>query len=239
MAYFLINPKEKPSDRRITMCGRYTRISPPAVLEELFGVPIDFDLKPHYNIAPTQSVLAVRVSEKDEKEAVSLRWGLIPPWAKDEKMGYKTFNARGETVAEKPSFRSAFKRKRCLVIADGFFEWKRDGKQKHPFLIKMRDEKPFAFAGLWENWKNPKGESVQSCTIVTTEPNKLMGKIHDRMPVILSPRDFELWLNTEEKNLEKAKKLIRPFPVNPMTSHPVSDIVNSSRNNSPDCIKPL
>ncbi len=221
------------------MCGRYTRISPPDIIEELFGVQIDFDLKPHYNVAPTQSVLAVRVSEDDEKEVVSLRWGLIPPWAKDEKMGYKTFNARGETVAEKPSFRSAFKRKRCLIVANGFFEWKRNGKEKQPFLIRMRDEKPFAFAGLWEHWKNPKGETIQSCTIVTTEPNKLMEKIHNRMPMILSPRNYDLWLNTEEKNFEKAKGLIKPYPVKPTTSYPVSDVVNSSRNNTPDCIKPL
>ena len=188
------------------MCGRYTLRTPLNVLAQQFlfelgDLPADFELKPRYNIAPTQTVAAVRRLEAGgPRQLALLHWGLIPSWAKDAKLAASTINARGETLAEKPAFRTAFARRRCLVLADGYFEWKAEGKKKLPLLFQLKSGQPFAFAGLWERWRGPAGTPedappLESCTIVTTSANSLSANVHDRMPVILDPADYDLWLD--------------------------------------------
>jgi putative SOS response-associated peptidase YedK len=182
------------------MCGRYTLAESPRKLAKRFDVPETPDLPfdgQRYNIAPTQQVPIVR--QKDKKlEMVLAKWGLIPSWAKDMKIGNQLINARADTVATKPSFRSAFKSRRCLIPADGFYEWRKTEDGKQPFHIRMKDKEPFAFAGLWERWRPEEGEPVESCTIITTDANELMGPIHNRMPVILAPEDYATWLRTDQ-----------------------------------------
>jgi len=222
------------------MCGRYTLRTPLNVLLTQFGaelqMPLDF--RPRYNIAPTQSVLAVRQTEQGAKrELVALRWGLIPIWAKDTKIGYSTINARGDTIAEKPAFRSAFKKRRCLILADGYFEWLTEGKDKQPFLYEIDAGQPFAFAGLWEYWPGPKGEKaepIESCSIVTTDANKLASKVHYRMPAILNPNDYATWLDPSIDDRAKLERLIKPFPVKSMTARPVNRIVGNVKNQGPE-----
>lgn len=171
------------------MCGRFTLRTPAKHIAEIFGLSDVFDLPHQYNIAPSQDVAAVRLNREGKKrELAMLHWGLVPFWAKDPKIGYRTINARAETLATKPSFRNAFKKRRCLIVADGFYEWQKTNGKKQPFLIHMKDDRPFAFAGLWEHWKGD-DEVIESCTIIVTEANDLMKPIHDRMPVILSPDD--------------------------------------------------
>lgn len=215
------------------MCGRYNLRSMPADVAALLGVDMP-DYRPRYNISPTQLVIAVRQPEK-RREAATFRWGMIPPWSKDPKSGPPLINARSETVREKPTFRAAFKKRRCLIPLDGFYEWKRDGKEKQPFNITMRDKKPFALAGLWECW-NGDGKSIESCAIVTTTANELMATIHDRMPVIVHPADFDEWLAGDP---DEAAALMRPFEAEAMTAYPVSSIVNNARNEVPECVTPL
>ena len=226
------------------MCGRYTLRTPLNVLLSQFGaelqIPLDF--RPRYNIAPTQTVLAVRQPEQGAKrELVALRWGLIPIWAKDTKIGYSTINARGDTVAEKPAFRAAFKKRRCLVLADGYFEWLKEGKEKQPFLYEIDGGQPFAFAGLWEYWPGPKdakGKEIESCTIVTTDANKLASKVHDRTPVILKPDDYATWLDPSIDDRKALERLLVPFPVKRMTAWPVNKMVGNVKNKGPECIGP-
>jgi putative SOS response-associated peptidase YedK len=197
-------------------------------------------LDPHYNIAPTQQVFAVRASQTGEREPALLRWGLIPSWADDPAIGNRMINARSETAAEKPAFRHAFRKKRCLIAADGFYEWKAVAgkKQKQPYYIRMEDAKPFAFAGLWESWN--KGEKpIESCTILTTDANDLMKPLHDRMPVILDPKDFGAWLDPATHEREKLEPLLVPYRGEGLTTVPVSTLVNSPRNNDPRCIEPI
>jgi putative SOS response-associated peptidase YedK len=174
------------------MCGRYSLYADYRTLLERFAIEEtaveESDYAASYNIAPSQEVLAV-VNDGTKNRLGFLKWGLIPPWAKDEKMGYKMINARAETAAEKPSFRHAFKKKRCIILADSFYEWRRTDEGKIPMLVKMKRGEPFAFAGLWESWKSPEGKVVNTCTILTTEANELMGTIHDRMPVVLSKKE--------------------------------------------------
>ena len=192
------------------MCGRYVVKSPSAKLKVKFHLDEVPLFEPRYNVAPTQLVPAVR-QEDGKRRLAMLRWGLIPSWAKDAKIGYRLINARSDTVATKPSFRSAFKRRRCLVAADGFYEWKRDGKVKQPFFIHRRDEEPFAFAGLWEGWENPEdGKEVQSCSLTTTEANELMAPIHDRMPVILAESAYDRWLDAGEP-VSDLQSLLKPY----------------------------
>jgi putative SOS response-associated peptidase YedK len=167
-----------------------------------------------------------------------LRWGLIPSWAKDPAMGAKLINARAETVAEKPSFRSAFRHRRCLVVADGFYEWQKQEGKKQPFYFRLQDGQPFAFAGLWESWKDPNGEVVDSCTILTTEANQLMQPIHDRMPVILASQDYDLWLDPTVQS-EQLQNLLQPFPSEAMVSYPVSTKVNKPTNDTPELVNSL
>jgi putative SOS response-associated peptidase YedK len=205
-------------------------------LAELFGVPAA-EIPPRYNIAPTQEVTAVRAAGAG-RELVNLRWGLIPSWAKDKSIGYKLINARADTVAGKPSFRSAFKNRRCLIPADGFFEWKKLGAKKQPSFVTLRDGGPFAFAGLWERWHGSDGD-IQSCSSVTTDANELMRPLHDRMPVILDPSDYAAWLDQAPRPKVELLPLLKPFPSDALQAVPVSTMVNSPRNQGPRCIEPL
>jgi len=220
------------------MCGRFTRHTPAKLIATLFDAVVHGgDLRPSYNVAPTQLVMAVRQRD-DAREVVALKWGLIPSWAKDPKIGSRQINARGETVATKPSFRAAFKARRCLVVADGFFEWKQlSAKAKQPYYIHRQDDEPFGFAGLWEQWRDPGGgEIVDSCTIITTEANEMMTALHNRMPVILGKNEHQQWLTGKP---DEAAVLLRPCPSDWLTAHPVGTGVGNVRNNSLQCIEPL
>ena len=197
----------------------------------------DLVFRPSYNIAPTQLVLAV--TNDGQRRAELMRWGLVPFWAKDIKIGYRMINAVGETAATKPAFRAAFKKRRCLILADGFFEWRKDGKEKIPTYIFLKSQEPFAFAGLWETWKSPEGETVKSCTILTTKPNEFMEPIHNRMPVILSGETEALWLDPMTEEPDVLQPLIQPAPAELMESRIVSSLVNSPKNNSPECVVPI
>ncbi|NJL64972.1 MAG: SOS response-associated peptidase [Methylacidiphilales bacterium] len=225
------------------MCGRYTLSQPADAIAKYFKIQDISSLKPQYtryNIAPTQTVLAVSQNqETNQRSLQQFRWGLIPSWAKDASMGAKLINARAETVAEKPSFRAAFKRRRCLVVADGFYEWQRIEGKKQPYYFQLQDKQPFAFAGLWEQWQPPEGEEIDSCAILTTNANELMEPIHARIPVILQPEDYDLWLDVQVQDPEMLKPLLQSFPADAMTAYPVITVVNNARNNTPECIVPL
>jgi putative SOS response-associated peptidase YedK len=227
------------------MCGRFTLTADADTLREAFALgessaPTLAQLIPRYNIAPSQPVAVVVADSDGARKLEFFKWGLIPSWAKDPKIGYKMINARAETLAEKASFRAALKKRRCLVLADGFYEWKKDGKTKTPMHIQLKSGEPFAFAGLYEFWKPPDAEAfVKSCTLITTSPNSLMEKIHDRMPVILKPQAYDLWLTPGELSAEKSLPLLKPFAASQMKAARVSTLVNSPANDSPECIKPL
>jgi putative SOS response-associated peptidase YedK len=224
------------------MCGRYTLRVSPAELAEIFATLREIDWSPRYNIAPTQTVVAVRQSEQaDGRELALLRWGLIPSWAKDMKIGNNLINARADGVATKPSFRHAFKKKRCLIPADGFYEWQAvpGQKVKQPFHISVRDAPVFAFAGLWERWTDPEGKPVETSSIITTDANEAMAPVHNRMPVILNPADYGEWLDRDQQDAEKLQRLLKPFPADRMQLTPVSTLVNSPRNEKPECVRPL
>jgi putative SOS response-associated peptidase YedK len=220
------------------MCGRFTLVAAGDVLADLFQLLEAPDWLPRYNIAPTQPVLAVRLAGSGAgRECVRLRWGLVPSWAK-EVGGPPLINARAETVADKPAFRTALKQRRCLIPADGFYEWlKRDGK-KQPFSFRLWDNRPFAFAGLWERWTGDENP-VESCTIVTTEANDLVRPVHDRMPVILPVRYHAAWLDPDVRDADRLRTLLRPFPAEEMTALPVGAHVNNARHDDPRCLEPL
>jgi len=224
------------------MCGRYSQSQSAEIIAKAFQVDSVPALKPRYNIAPTQSVPTVlQTSASTNRQFKMLHWGLIPSWAKDPKMGARLINARAETVNEKPAFRSAFRQRRCLVLADGFYEWQQqeDKKQKQPFYFRLSDGQPFAFAGLWEHWKGADGEEIESCTLLTTEPNELMQPIHNRMPVILDPKDYDLWLDSEVKKPELLQPLLRSYQTEEMTAYPVSKVVNKPSNDTAECINSI
>ena len=220
------------------MCGRFTRSqSIPAIAEE-FGVEqVSCDLGPSYNIAPTQKV-AVVITD-GVKQLVPVRWGLVPSWAKDLSVGNRMINARAETITEKASYRNAFKKRRCLVVADGFYEWQGQGVAKRPVYIHMKSGKPFGFAGLYEVWKSPEGEEIKTCAIITTEANELMKPIHDRMPVIIPGELQDKWLDPKTADHDYLLSMLKPNPSEGMEAYPVSKRVNSPRNNSPECMKRL
>ncbi|PSL34321.1 putative SOS response-associated peptidase YedK [Planomicrobium soli] len=222
------------------MCGRYSLFADYSAILERFGIEeisIDeSDYSPSYNIAPSQQVVAV-VNDGTKNRLGLLRWGLIPPWTKDSKIGYKMINARAETAAEKPSFRNAFKKKRCLIVADSFYEWRRTDDQKTPMRIKMKSGEPFAFAGLWESWKSPEGKTINTCSILTTIPNDLMATIHDRMPVVLSKEAEKVWLDPRVEDPEVLGELLKPFDAKEMEAYEVSPAVNSPKNNGPELIE--
>ena len=203
-----------------------------AILDQ-FALEAAIEWDARYNIAPSQNVMTVSL-DHGKRVAVLRRWGLVPSWAADPKIGNSLINARAETVAEKPAFRSAFKRHRCLVIADGFYEWRNDGKTKQPFFIRMKNEMPFAFAGLAEHWAKEK--VIDSATIITTEPNELMASIHDRMPVILPEMAYDLWLDPEFQGKEKLLSLLKPCSAEDLIATPVSTLVNSPRNEDSRCV---
>jgi len=180
-----------------------------------------------YNIAPSQLLPVCRLDKAGEREMATMRWGLIPFWAKDSKIAYKTINARAETVATSPAFRDAFKQRRCLVPATGFYEWQKRPGGKQPFHIGMQDGQPFAFAGLWSSWRSPEGDAVETYTIITAQPNKLTATVHDRMPVILDPADYARWLDAAQPD---AAELLKPYPADEMRAYPVSTRVNKPAN---------
>ncbi|HEY0319457.1 MAG TPA: SOS response-associated peptidase [Pyrinomonadaceae bacterium] len=211
------------------MCGRFAQRTDPKRVAKWFGVEEVPELEPRYNIAPTQEILGVSGTE-DGREMAFYKWGLIPSWAKDTSMGARLINARSETVREKPAFRQAFKHRRCIIPADGFYEWQRTDGRKQPFFFQMRDESPFGFAGLWEQWKGEEDQVINSCTILTTEANEVLRPVHDRMPVILHPDDYSLWLDHDVRKLEMVEDLLRPYPVEEMVGYPVSTSINSPRN---------
>lgn len=221
------------------MCGRFTQSQSGETIAKTFQLSVVPDVTPSYNIAPTQGVATVwQPATQSERQLRVLRWGLIPSWAKDGAIGAKLINARAETVAEKPSFRSAFKQRRCLVLADGFYEWQRREGKKQPFYFHLQNHEPFAFAGLWERWQDPAGEPIVSCTILTTEANKLVKPIHDRMPVILAPDAYAAWLNLDTTP-DHLQALLHPYNSAAMVAYPVSPHVNKPSHNSPDCLQPL
>jgi putative SOS response-associated peptidase YedK len=222
------------------MCGRFTLTVSGRVLARLFDVPEVAELTPRYNIAPTQQVLIARATEGGGgRELVPARWGLIPFWAKDEKIGARMINARAESVSSKPAFRAAVKHRRCLIPADGFYEWRKTGSGKQPYLIRFADRRPFAFAGLWERWHPDDGEPVDSCTIITTSPNELVAELHDRMPVILSPDGHGEWLTADWIADDRLNALLVPHAPDQMEAYPVSTRVNRPINDDPGCIEPL
>lgn len=231
------------------MCGRYSLTTAPEAMRALFGFENLPNLPPRYNIAPTQQVAVVRAPGDGGKaglrELVMMRWGLIPHWAKDASIGARMINARAETLAEKPSFREALKTRRCLVPADGFYEWRTEDGRKQPFRIGMKGGALFAFAGLWERWTATatgggltEGERVESVTIVTTDANEKLRPIHPRMPVILPPEAFDGWLDPAN-DTAAARALLKPYPAEPMAFYRVRPAVNNARNDEPDCIAPL
>ena len=220
------------------MCGRFNLITDAQALVDFFALSDSLDVAPRYNIAPAQSILAVR-QQDGRRTAAALHWGLIPRWSKDRKIGYKTINARAETVAEKPAFRSAFRRRRCLIPATGFFEWRTVASGKQPYNILRRDGNLMAFAGLWESWRSPDGEQIESCTIIITEANESVRPVHDRMPVILDPEAYPIWLNPDLQDPAKLQPLLRPCPAELTVAVPVSRSVGNPANDGPDCVRPL
>jgi putative SOS response-associated peptidase YedK len=227
----------------IIMCGRFTLRTPLSTLIQQFQLAESpqVQLPLRFNIAPTQDVAAIRVAAAGGPRQLGLlRWGLIPSWAKDPAMGARMINARAETVSEKPSFRAAFRRRRCLVPADGFYEWKKIGRKKQPYYFRRRDDRPFALAGLWEQWwdnRERDGEPLETCTIITTEANELSQPIHDRMPVILDATDYDLWLDPDAQDKEPLQALLQPYDASQLRADPVSTHVNNVRHDDPQCIE--
>ncbi|RRN70030.1 SOS response-associated peptidase [Peribacillus simplex] len=222
------------------MCGRFTLFTDIEEIKDRFDIQGSFDEEYQfsYNIAPSHSVLSV-INDGARNRLGYLRWGLIPFWAKDEKVGYKMINARAESIAEKASFKNAYKKKRCLIIADSFYEWKKEPERKIPMRIKLKNHAPFGMAGLWESWKSPEGINIYSCSVITTVPNELMTSIHDRMPVILKPEDEKDWLNPSINDPAYLQQYLKSFDPEQMEAFEVSADVNSTKNNSPNLIQQI
>jgi putative SOS response-associated peptidase YedK len=233
------------------MCGRYVSATPAQQLAEEFHVDAikADDLPAKYNVAPTDQVYAVALSREGVRQLGTFKWGLVPSWAKDPSVGSRMINARAETVSEKPAFRKLLQKRRCILPADGFYEWQRLGDpeqtrkpRKQPFFIRRRDGKPMALAGLWEVWKerdNPDAEWLRSATIITGEPNELVGRIHDRMPVILPEEVWDIWLDPTNDDVDKLTALLVPYPADRLEAYPIDTVVNSVQNDGPDLIVPL
>ncbi len=227
------------------MCGRFTLRAPASAVAEHFALLDLSPFLPRYNVAPSQPIAVVRRDSRRDsrqgesrRELVWLRWGLVPSWAKDPAIGNRMINARSETAAEKPSYRAAIRRRRCLVVADGFYEWQAAGKRKQPYFIHRPDDGLFAMAGLWEAWEGPDHSAIESCTLLTTEPNELLRPIHDRMPVILAKDDYEAWLDPSIEDPARVAHLLCPAASEAMTLRPVGTVVNSPANDDPRCIAP-
>ncbi len=221
------------------MCGRFSLLASPEEISEEFRLPIEevSHLKPRYNVAPSQLV-AVLIRNPDLKLQF-FRWGLIPSWSSDASIGNNLINARSETIVEKPSFKTSFQKQRCLILADGFYEWKKNEKESYPYYIFLKNKKIFSFAGIWANWKAPDNKIIQSCTIITGQANTFMKPIHHRMPIIISQDLREEWLNPQNQNMDKLKSFLKPYPDDQMGAYPISNIVNSPKNDLKDCISPL
>lgn len=217
------------------MCGRYSLTSPPEVIAERFRLVWTPGLDAHYNIAPSQMIPVIRET-KEGRVLTLMKWGLVPSWAKDPSIGERLINARAETIADKPSFRSAYRKRHCLIPADSFFEWKPGVAHKQPYCIHMADHQPFGMGGLWEHWTGPGGEVLETCTIITTQANTLVGQLHDRMPVIIQPADYSSWL---EGNAAEAERMLQAVPSELMGSYPVSTHVNRAANDDAECLKPV
>jgi len=218
------------------MCGRYAFNATPAQVAEHFGLAACADFVPRYNIPPGTDIPVIRQSPEGQRVLHLLRWGLVPHWAKDPSIGNKLNNARGESVAEKPSFREAFKRRRCLIPATGFYEWKAEGKLKQPYFISLKSGELLAMGGLWETWQSPEGDLLRTCAIITTSPNALMESIHDRMPVILAPEHWQAWLTAPPG---EAAGLLAPFPAKSMQAWPVDRRVSRAGQEDAGMIEPL
>ncbi len=223
------------------MCGRFTLATDLDEIIDRFeiGVSIGIDQYQHrYNIAPSQQVLSV-VNDGTQNRLGYLRWGLVPSWSKELSIGHKMINARSETITEKPSFKHAVQKRRCLVIADGFYEWKKDEKVKQPMMIRLKDNAPFAMAGIWERWVSPTNQEIFTCSVITTKPNKLMELIHDRMPVILRREDEKTWLNRSIEDTEELKHLLVPYADHYMKAYEVSSQLNSPKHDTKEMILPV
>jgi putative SOS response-associated peptidase YedK len=223
------------------MCGRFTLLVPAEELAQAFDLPSVPEVVPsRYNIAPTQPVAIVRLDpDRRQRELSYVNWGLIPSWANDPAIGNRMINARAETAAEKPAFRAAFKYRRCLVPASGFYEWQQRNGAKQPYYIYPAEGRVLGLAGLWERWVHPDGSEIQSCTILTTTPSDDVSRLHNRMPLILDPADYSTWLSSDGANLDELQHLLRPAPEGTLAAEPVSTFVNRPGNEGPECITPL
>ena len=222
------------------MCGRFVLKAPFSELVRLYRITNNVNLEPRYNIPPTEDIAVVR-SHEGKRTLDMLRWGLVPWWSKDLKVSFSNINAKGETVAEKPAFRDAFRERRCIIPADAFYEWKKlDAKTKQPYAIVMKDRSPFGFAGLWERWKDrTSGQTIQSCTIITTTPNEVCAPLHDRMPVILPAESYARWLGEEPTDPPHLMAMLKPYPAEAMEAYPVSTRVGNVKNTDAALIEPL
>jgi putative SOS response-associated peptidase YedK len=231
---------EYGSQHPINMCGRYRLTRKKEILAEHFGIEPPDNWQPRYNVAPTQDVPVIRQHPGEPRRLAStMRWGLIPFWSKDPSVGFKMINARSEGIADKPAFKEALRKRRCLIPADGFYEWQKSGGKKRPFCFTLADESPFAFAGLWERWKDSEGKLVETCSIITTTPNRLTEDVHDRMPVILHPEDYDLWLDPGFQKTEDLCALLKPYEPEAMKRYEVSPRVGSVQFDDPECAAPL
>lgn len=222
------------------MCGRYTLVaSLEEVIKALDIADVRYEHSPRYNIAPTQTIAGVMINEEGERSLQGFHWGLLPFWAKSKKIAYSTFNARAESIQSKPAFRSAFPGKRMAVVSDGFYEWSHTGKDKQPYRFRVKSSEVFAFAGLYDHWKSPEGELITSCTIITTKPNAITEKVHDRMPVILGDEELKVWLDPNISDKDMLQKLLRPYDDRDMISYPVSKAVGNVNNHGADLIEKI
>lgn len=220
------------------MCGRFVQYSHPEVYARHFDAPLACEgPAPRYNLAPTQPVLAVRQTQGTEREIVALRWGLMPPWSRGSDNRYSMINARAETVDSKPAYRNALRYRRCIIPSEGFYEWKAAERGKTPYLIRRKDGAPFGMAGLWERWRRPDGGAIESCTLIVTDANNLVRRLHDRMPVILAPEDYGPWLDPKTTDANRLRSLLRPAEPTAWELHQVSRKVNSPRNEGPDLLE--
>lgn len=220
------------------MCGRFILESPFELIAHEFDIRMPaFNLKQSYNIAPSQNI-HILIND-GERRIATCRWGYIPSWAKDASIGYKMINARTETITTKKSFRNAFRKRRCLIITDGFYEWRIKGAAKAPFFVRLKSGKPFGLAGLYNHWRSPEGEELCTCTIITTEANEMLQEIHNRMPVIIEKQRYDYWLDSAVNDEKNLLSLLKPFPPEEMECYEVSTRVNTPKNNSPDNIKPI
>lgn len=222
------------------MCGRFVFAVSPEWIRERFQVPFVPEVPPRYNVAPTDPILAVRVLSEDptRREAVFLRWGLVPAWAQEPTIGARMINARAETVAQRPAFRRPFRSRRCIVPLSGFYEWKQESRGKQPYYVCHRSGQPLAVAGIWDRWEGSAGEAIESCALITVPSNRLLEPIHDRMPALLKPEEWSLWLDPRTP-LETVQDLLRPYPDEELRAYPVTRYVNDPRHEGPECIRPL